>query len=352
MFSRPDPEEEARRQELFEKFLQKTKHGAKQEAVVTIYIPDIVQQFNTAAFKTVKKTGELPYVERRFEDVTSRRSLSQDDFVTQLDSGPLILVSAESGFGKTTLVRWLLKSWALGNILDTVKLVVLFNCRAFKNGARKSLADFTFCYSSLKGSDTDELTYEQMKKLAGDRQLCICLDGLDELSDVIDEKDEEVRSNVRRAIKSEDSALTGLEFVYGILVGDIFRGCKVLCSGRQNTMNNLSNVLSSDEARSKHKLLALLPFDAKDFEKLISKVDNPIQQFIKEKLKSDQKIRELCTVPFYAVHYVEFLIQHSGTIDSVKIDRLGLMLMILMQGVNHKVVPEEGFLKVCFIGYL
>ena len=318
-----------------------------------IYIPDIVKQFNTVdlktASKTVNKVLELPYVERKFEDASSKVRLSQDDFVSQLDPNSPVLVSAESGFGKTTLVRWLMKSWALGHILDSVKLVVLFNCRAFKSDNKKSLADFTFCFSSLKGSDTEGLTYRQMKQLAEIGQLCILVDGLDELSDIIKEKDEEVRSNVRKAAKSEDNEVTGLEFIYGVLVGHIFRGSKVLCTGRQNTMNNLSSVLSNDEVQRSHKLLALLPFDESDFQRLVSQVDDTIKNFIKDKFRSDEGVRELCTVPFYAVYCIEFIIQHQGPLDNVKIDRLGLMLNIFLQGVNHKVVPEEGFIKVCFM---
>ena len=284
-------------------------------------------------------------MERKFEDTSSKTKLSQDDIVCHLDPTAPILVSAESGFGKTTLVRWLMKSWALGHILNSVKLAVLFNCRAFKSNTKKSLTDFTFSFSSLKGSDTEGLTYQQMKQLAETGQLCIFVDGLDELSDIIKEKDEEVRSNVRKAAKSEDCEVTGLEFIYGVLVGHIFRGSKVLCTGRQHTMNNLSSVLNNDEVGRRHKLLALLPFDGEDFQKLISQIDDSIQEFIQDKFESD-KVREMCTAPFYAVRYIEFIIQHQDTLDSFKIDRLGLMLRIFLQGVNHKFVPEEGFLKV------
>lgn len=114
-------------------------------------------------------------------------------------------------------------------------------------------------------------------------------------------------------------------------------------------MNNLSGVLNSDEVGRRHKLLALLPFDYKDFQLLISNVGESIQQFVNEKYVNDKRVRELCKVPFYAVHYLELLIQHRATLGSFKIDRHGLMLRIFLQGVNHKFIPKEGFLKVCFI---
>ena len=331
------------------------KDLAKKGLVVPIYIPHIVEGFISSAqaklSKTAKKEVELPYVNRKFQYMSPFGMLLQTvkDIVCLMSPDGPVLISAESGIGKTTLVKWLMKNWALGRILTTVKLVVLFNCRAFKTDAEKSLSEFTFCFSSLKGFDTEGLTYEQMKSLAKSGQLCILVDGLDELSDIIKEKDEEVRSRVREAAKSEKSLVTGLEFIYGVLVGDILRGSKVLCTGRQNTMYNLSVGLSSDDVGRRHKLLAMLPFDLHDFQSLIFEVDRSVRQVINDKLEGDHVLRELCQTPFYAVKFVELFLQHGDIFKDTEINRTVLMLSLLLQGLNHRALSQDAFtsLEVC-----
>ena len=342
-------------QKWLEGIIQKAKDIAREGSVVPIYIPDIVEGFTSIKnlSKTSKKEIELPYVERNFKDMSPKERLSGtvDNIVSLLSPDSPILISAESGIGKTTLVKWLLKNWAIGNLLTSVKLVALFNCRAFKSHMEKSLSDFTFCFSSLKELDTDSLTYEQMKSLAKSGQLCILVDGLDECSDAIQKKDEEVRSNVRKAAKSEDSEVTGLEFIYGVLVGEIFRGSKVLCTGRQNTMHNLSNGLSSNDGKRKHKLLALLPFDSNDFQKLINEVHDSIKKNINDKLKSDRVLSELCETPFHAVKYIELFLQHGDLFKDTVINKTVLMLSLLLQGLNHRALSQDVFtkLEVCGI---
>ena len=210
------------------------KDLAREGSVVPIYIPDIVEGFTSMKkiFKTFRKEVEFPYVERKFEDMSKspRERLSQivNDVVSLLSPDATILISAMAGVGKTILLKWLHKNWANGKILTSIKLVVLFNCRAFKSCVEKSLTDFTFCFSSLKGFGIDGVTYKQMESLAKAGQLCIFVDGLDVCSDVIKNNVVEVRSRVRKAVKSEENKVTGLEFIYGVLVGEIFRGSKVL----------------------------------------------------------------------------------------------------------------------------
>ena len=92
------------------------------------------------------------------------------------------------------------------------------------------------CPALPKGLDSEGLTYGQMSRLARSGHLLILVDGLDEAGgEAVGRPDEEeVRSRVREAARSENSpVLTGLEFVYGLLLGDIFRGSRVLCTGRQ-----------------------------------------------------------------------------------------------------------------------
>ena len=119
-------------------------------------------------------------------------------------------------------------------------------------------------------------------------------------------------------------------------------------------MHNLSIALNSDDVRRKHKLLAMLPFDSKDFLELISHVDGSIQQAINDKLKSDKILSELCKTPFYAVKYVELFLQHGDLFKNTVINRTVLMLSLLLQGLNHRALLQDGFtnLEVCDLAFM
>ena len=70
---------------------------------------------------------ERLYIPRSYRNTETRRKVTNED---QMFSGRrAILVKAGPGMGKTTLYRYLINMWALGNILRQFQIVINFSCR-------------------------------------------------------------------------------------------------------------------------------------------------------------------------------------------------------------------------------
>ena len=121
-------------------------------------------------------------------------------------------------------------------------LVLLFNCRDLREDVRMSLSDFSFHFSSLRRGGRRRrrrIGYPTLSRLAREGRLTVLIDGLDEQRGLVLRLSEGVaRANAFRAERGEEGGegegcrIEGAEFIYGILLGCILGGSRVLCTGR------------------------------------------------------------------------------------------------------------------------
>ncbi len=130
---------------------------------------------NNENFLTNKLSRQT--VQGTLDDIyEGKEGISFEDLFSEFEPGTRVLIEGRPGCGKTTLMSKVSRSWAKGQILQKITLLLLIPLRQFYNQASLDLTDFVRCLFPQGYCNAEKL----IEALSRREDICIVLDGVDE----------------------------------------------------------------------------------------------------------------------------------------------------------------------------